>query len=133
MFGNKNKRLEEKVDTLTEVVATQNHQLSLLSGTIIELKKLIVGIKTETLANRVAIKQDKQPVKIIEKEVTVTRARKKPRARLRTTGGKKITEEEKAEFVKLYDQGLSFVEISGQTGRSTSAISNYVFEKRGED
>ena len=124
MFGNK--KLDHRIQLLEMEVQETNRRL-------IEIKQLILQGNVDTLANRVAIKKDKQPVKIIEKEVTVTRARKKPRARLRTTGGKRITEGEKAEFVKLYDQGLSFVEISGQTGRSASAISNYVFELRGTD
>jgi len=101
-----------------------------MNSDLVALKRLVVAARTQTLANGVAIKAEKQPVRVIEKEVVVERARKKPRERMRTTGGKKITEAEVAEFIKLFDQGLSFTEISGQTGRSASAIGNKIYEAR---
>ena len=59
------------------------------------------------------------------------RARKKPRARLRPTeGGKQITEKEIDEFVKLFEQGLSYTEISGMTGRSAGAISTKIYKRK---
>ena len=123
MFGPSNSRLLDEMHDLKMMVIDMNSE-------IVALKRLVLEARTQTLANGVAIKQDKQPVKIIEKEVTVTRARKKPRARLRSTGGKRITDAEISEFIRLFDQGLSFVEISGQTGRSASAISTKIYEAR---
>ena len=125
MFGN-GKKLEEIIDnqeTFAEVLVEMNKRL-------LELKVLILANKAEIMKNNVAIKKEKQPVKIIEKEVVVKRARKKPRPRLRTTGGKKVTQEEIDEFIRLFDQGLSFTEISGTTGRSASVISKYVYEAK---
>jgi len=123
MFG-ANKKIEnlnERLILLTELVVSQHK----------EIRKLIIKNQTETLNNRVLIEKQKSPVRVIEKEVVVNRARKKPRERLRTSGGKRITQEEIAEFIRLFDQGLSFVEISGMTGRSTSSISTKIFEAQG--
>ena len=65
------------------------------------------------------------------KEVTVTRARKKPRERIgKTHGGKRITEQEIDGFIQLFDQGLSYTEISGMTGRSGSSISNKIYARK---
>ena len=123
MFGTSNGRLLDEMQDLKLMIIDLNTELKALKG-------LVIAARTQTLANGVAIKQEKQPVRIIEKEVVVERARKKPRQRMRTTGGKKITDAEVAEFIKLFDQGLSFTEISGQTGRSASAIGNKIYEAR---
>ena len=127
MFGPSNSELKDVMLGLAEMIEENNRRL-------LELKVLVLDNKTSTLANGVAIKKEKSPVRVIEKEITVTRARKKPRQRLRTTGGKRITEYERRQFVELYDQGLSFTEISGITGRSASSISTYIWEqKKGTD
>ena len=123
MFGTSNSKLLDELHDLKLMVIDLNTELKALKG-------LVIAARTQTLANGVAIKAEKQPVRVIEKEVVVERARKKPRERMRTTGGKKITEAEVAEFIKLFDQGLSFTEISGQTGRSASAIGNKIYEAR---
>jgi len=125
MFGPSNQKLLDEMHDLKVMIIEMNSDL-------VALKRLVLEARTQTLANGVAIKAEKHPVRIIEKEITVTRARKKPRQRMRTTGGKKITEEEKAEFIKLFNQGLSFIEISSQTGRSASAIGNYIFKAKKE-
>ena len=123
MFGPKNSRLLEEIQDLKLMVID-------LTTETIALKRLVLEARTQTLANGVAIKAEKKPVRIIEKEIVVERARKKPRQRLRTTGGKRITDEEKAQFLELFDQGLSFNEISGITNRSNSSISKYIYEAR---
>ena len=123
MWGTSNNRLLDEMHDLKLMVIDLNTELKALKG-------LVIAARTQTLANGVAIKAEKQPVRVIEKEIVVERARKKPRERMRTTGGKKITEAEVAEFIKLFDQGLSFTEISGQTGRSASAIGNKIYEAR---
>ncbi len=52
------------------------------------------------------------------------RARRKS---LRNTKGyTKISDEEKAQFMEMYNRGCSFLEISVATNRSSSAIGNYV-------
>ena len=123
MFGPSNQKLLDEMHDLKVMIIEMNSDL-------VALKRLVLEARTQTLANGVAIKQEKQPVRVIEKEIVVTRARKKSRERMRTTGGKRITDAEVAEFIKLFDQGLSFAEISGQTGRSGSTISKYIYEAR---
>ena len=86
------------------------------------LRSIMLNLITDSIKHGAMLKS------IIEKDKA--KPRRKSRERLRTTGGKRITDTEKAEFVKLFDQGLSFVEISGQTGRSASAIGNYVYESK---
>ncbi len=125
MFGN-NKKLEEEIFLLQGMMLEMGKRM-------VELKTLVVDVKTQTLGNRVAIKKDKNPTKEIIKEITVTRARKKPRERIRkTAGGSRITEAEVNEMVQLFDQGLSYTEISGMTGRSASAISTKIYKRKQE-
>ncbi len=124
MFGIGNKEIHEEIKLLTETVFILNKRM-------IEMKSLLVDVKTQTISNKVAIKKDKNPTKEIIKEITVTRARKKPRERIRKTdGGKRITEKEIDEFVKLFDRGLSYTEISGMTGRSAGSISNKIYTRK---
>jgi len=123
MFGPSNQKLLDEMHDIKLMIIDLNTRM-------LDLKVLVMGARTQTLANGVAIKAEKHPVRIIEKEVVVERARKKPRERLRTTGGKRITDAEKAQFLELFDQGLSFNEISGITNRSNSSISKYIYEVR---
>ena len=96
-------------------------ELHALKAINIDIACKLVEIRTLVRGNRGYL---------INAESKAAPKRKKPRERLRTTGGKKITETEIAEFIRLFDQGLSFVEISGQTGRSASSIGNYVYEAK---
>ena len=103
------------------------------NGRLIEMKVLLTGLKIQTLSNKAAIVKDKNPIREVIKEVTVKRARKKPRARIReTNGGSKITEDEVDNFITLFDQGKTYTEISGLTGRSASAISNKIYKRKQE-
>ncbi len=128
MFGFGNKRLEGQIFELREEVA------ELRSG-IQTLGNMITDLKIETVRNRTAIVKDKNPTREVIKEITITRARKKPRERIRKTeGGSRITGKEKREFIALFDQGLSYTEISGRTGRSAAAISKHIYDiKKGLD
>jgi len=123
--GKKLDNLDERMVLMTELLVNQGEQIK-------ELKRMLVQVKTETLGNRVAINSEKKPVKVITKEIVVERARKKPRARIRpTVGGKRVTEKEIDEFVKLFDQGLNYTEISAMTGRSAGTISNKIYIRKG--
>lgn len=124
MFGTSNNQLKEEIQELKYAVQD-------LTERMIDLKVLLVDVRIQTLGNRVAITKDKNPVKEVIKEITVTRARKKPRERIRKTeGGKRITQAEINEMIKLFDQGLSYTEISGMTGRSASSISTKIYEHK---
>jgi len=113
-----NGKLEHRIELLEMEVQETNRRL-------IEIKQLILQNQTETLGNRVLIEKQKNPVRIIEKEVTRTRKKKKPALRT-STGWTKITEAEKAQFMELYAQGLGFTEMTAITGRSSSSISKYI-------
>ncbi len=124
MFGVTNAELRNDIKELRQDVIV-------ITSRMIELKILLVDVKSQTLGNRVAISKDKNPTKEIIKEIVVERARKKSRARLRKTdGGSKITEKEIDEMIKLFDQGLSYTEISGTMNRSASSVSNKIFERK---
>jgi len=126
MFGVNNKDLQFQLTLLQEDVNETNRRLQ-------EMKLMLLEIQKSTLGNHVAIMRDKSPTREIIKEVTVTRARKKPRERIRpTVGGRRITEAEVDEMVVLFDRGLSYTEISGMTGRSASSISTKVYKRKQE-
>ena len=126
MFGVNNKDLQFQLTLLQENVNETNRRLQ-------EMKIMLLEIQKSTLGNRAAIIKDRNPTREIIKEVTVTRARKKPRERIaKTAGGKRITEAEIDEMMVLFDRGLSYTEISGMTGRSASSISNKVYKRKQE-
>ena len=124
MFGN-NKR-DKRIEEMTLEMQEMNRRL-------IELKILIVKGNTDTLGNRAAIKKSTGETKIVEveKEVIVEKivkvARKKPKPRLRrTASSKRITEDQKMEFIRLYDLGISYTEIASQCHTTSSTVSKYV-------
>ncbi len=119
-----NGKLEQQVD---EMQCTMNETIWRLQ----EMKLMILELQKSTLGNRAAIIKEKNPVREVIKEVTVTRARKKSRARIRKTeGGSRISVAEIDEMMQLFDQGLNYTEISGMTGRSASSISNHIYERK---
>ncbi len=119
MFGNK--KLEGEIFDLRVQIAE-------LITDVNVLHKMVIDLKVETIRNRSAIFKDKNPT------VEVIKKRKKGRTPIRKREATpKVSKEEKAEFIRLFDQGLSYTEISGMTGRSASAISNYIYKERGTE
>lgn len=110
MFGNSNKK---ELKTISGVLQETNKTMLIMYDDLQTVKAELKSLKKEVLKNR--------KTEIVEVEVSKKRKKRKPN--LRTTRGfTKISEEEVKEFKKLYDQGLSMLEISMQTGRSSSAI-----------
>ncbi len=119
-----NRKLKKQINEMQRTMNEANIRL-------IELKTMLLEIQKSTLGNRAAIIKDRSPVIEVIKEIEVNKARKKPRARIRpTVGGTRITEAEVDEMVVLFDRGLSYTAISGMTGRSGSAISNKIYQRK---
>ena len=127
MFGKS--KLSKEIENLTDKVNWLNTTAEHLVSQNMELKKLILENRRYTLENKVEIQKEKSS-KVIEKIVEVPKVRKHKRKALRTSKGwTMISQEEKAEFMTLYNQGLTMMEISQSTGRSVSAISRYLHGK----
>lgn len=117
MFGFKQARENDNLINL-------KIEIKLLRSEITNLHGIMKDTLKATEKNRKSIEAGTTTVEVV-KEVNI--ARKKPRKRLRTaTGWKKVTEEDTQEFLKLFDQGLSFTEIASTTGRSGSIISKKI-------
>ncbi len=114
-----NGKLNKKIDDL-------QIEMECLRDDIQKLKDLTVSVKIETMRNRSAIFKDKNPT------VEVIKKRKKGRTPIRKREATpKVSKAEKTEFLRLFDQGLNYTEISGITGRSASSISNHIYKERG--
>ena len=120
--GGKLDNLNEQMELMTELLVEQ-------TGRLVELRVLVLENRKHTIANKAAIKA-KTKTEIVEVIKEVPKVRKHKRKALRSSKGwTMITQEEKLEFMNLYNQGLTMMEISQSTGRSVSAISRYLHNK----
>ena len=124
MFNGKQlDNIHERLILMTELIIN-------LDKRMIELKMLTLENRKYTMQNKAAIQKEKGETKIIEVIKEVPQVRKHKRKALRTSKGwTMISQEEKLEFMNLYNQGLTMMEISQSTGRSVSAISRYLHGK----
>jgi len=131
----------KKLDNINERLVLMTDYMTNMNDRLIELKMLVLKNNTDTLGNRVEIKKATKESPVIEKivkvevekevivEKVVNRARKKPVARLRKTAShKRITEDQKMEFMRLYDLDLSYTEIASATGTTSTTASKYIRE-----
>lgn len=133
MFNGKQiQALEDKVDELISYImrrdiaakAAMDDAPANENKKIIDLlsrqAKLISKVDDLTKAN-----------KDLEKRARPKRKNKKPISA--KASFKQVSEEEKAQFLEMYERGLSVLEMSTQTGRSGSCISGWIKKLKPED
>ena len=132
MFNGKQiQALEKKVDSLINYIVKRDYdaKVAVDDAPAKENKKVIdlLSRQAKLIAKVDSLKKENTE---LEKRARPKRKNHKPITSRR--GGTRVTEDEKAMFLELYDKKMGLVEMSIATGRSASCISNWIKKLRPE-
>ncbi len=116
-----NRLSKSKVKTLEEMVQSEK-KFTILDNKLNELCNDITVIAQ----GFVNVIQNQEKLLEGQKQYIPLKRRKRKKALTQATGYTSISDAERASFLEMYNRGLSMTDISVATGRSSSAISNYI-------